>query len=443
MTLILIITTSLLLIITNSHLLIFSISALLIYILLNNTVIFSIKRIIPFTMMISSIVIIISNDLEISVVLENTKPFTLTVLMIIAITLISSLLNSNGLIKQYAKFSKYVKGKSITNKPIGDHSIALYTSTFISPFLNMATPVIFGEMLKRRGKGAENTVSVAINIKRGMMVAMLVAPTFAPIALVISSHPLVDWSSTLLYTLPLAALTLLFFTYFKKKIDINGGPSALDSSSSESGLKWIFLYLLILLVLTVEFDLSILKGIILSSYMTITIYILIKYLNKENHRLYFSRINEKCKKTLNNINNEALIFISSGLLLSSLSYVLEKDSIVNEFIASMNGVMVILFTLLLLPLFTLIKLHPIIGFTLFQPMVYANNDITDIQKYMIWVCYWVISLQISPLSVINITVANSFNVSLNEITNRKDLYNMYVLSLIYSLTIILYGVSSS
>jgi len=126
-------------------------------------------------------------------------------------------------------------------------------------------------------------------------------------------------------------------------------------------------------------------------------------------------------------------------LLVALSHSLRSDSSLYSYFLSLNSVSVVLFCLFILPLSGLIKLHPIIGFTLFQPIVYLNVELLEVQKYLLWVCYWVISLQLSPLSIINITTSNAFNVKLKSLLTRKDFINIYFLGLFYSSLIILYG----
>jgi hypothetical protein len=95
--------------------------------------------------------------------------------------------------------------------------------------------------------------------------------------------------------------------------------------------------------------------------------------------------------------------------------------------------------LLVLPLLSMARLHPIIGFTLVQPFVYLNQDLVEIQKYLLWVCYWAISLQVSPISVINIATSNAFEIKTGALTTLDDFIKVYVLGMVYSLFIIFYG----
>ena len=166
------------------------------------------KVLIPLSMILLSLLITMFDGLDLIHIISKTKPFTMTILMVISVTLLSSLINAKNLLNTYGSISALFK--SIKNT-----DFMLYSSALISPFLNMATPVIYGEMLNNLNN--KNSQLAASIVKRGMMTSMLIAPTFAPIALVIGSHPSVSWTSTLLYSLPLAFITLFFFV-FKKKI---------------------------------------------------------------------------------------------------------------------------------------------------------------------------------------------------------------------------------
>ncbi len=165
------------------------------------------KTLIPLGMILLSLLITMFDGLDLIHIISKTKPFTMTILMLISVTLLSSLINSKNLLNTYGYISSIFQSKKNTD-------FMLYSSALISPFLNMATPVIYGEMLNNLSNS--NSRLAASTVKRGMMISMLIAPTFAPIALVIGSHPSVSWPSTLIYSLPLALITLFFFCFRKK-----------------------------------------------------------------------------------------------------------------------------------------------------------------------------------------------------------------------------------
>jgi hypothetical protein len=154
---------------------------------------------------------------------------------------------------------------------------------------------------------------------------------------------------------------------------------------------------------------------------------------------YFRRVNMKCAEVVKKINNEALIFVASGVLLVSITQFMKNDLAMLSFIASLDKQLLVPFVLLALPLLSMARLHPIIGFTLVQPFVYLNQELVEMQKYMLWVCYWAVSLQISPISVINIATSNAFEIRADSLTTFNDFVKVYILGMVYSLFIIFYG----
>ena len=379
---------------------------------------------IVYGMMIVSSVLVFNFNLSFIEIVYLAKPFTLTIMMILCVTLISSLVNSNGLLQLYRIFSNIFKSKN-------SNDIMMYSSVLTSPFLNMATPVIYGEMFQN-SVGIDSSAA-AKNVKRGMMAAMLIAPTFAPIALVIGSHPDIRWFDTIIYSLPLVAITMLYFVLTEN--DSTDKVQVDDTVKIKSGVIWVFIYFVTLMCFMLLFMFNVVNSIILSAISTILLALI--YDNRNNTLLISA--NEKSKNTFYKINGEALIFISSGILLLSISSVTSNEYQVFKFVQNLEDVFVIPFILLVLPLFSLFKLHPIIGFTLFQPIVYVCNDLNELQKYILWVCYWVMSLQISPISVINITTSNAFDISSKLLTSLSDFFNVYILGLLYCLFILFYG----
>jgi hypothetical protein len=300
----------------------------------------------------------------------------------------------------------------------------------------MATPVIYGHAFS--GQASADVHTAAMNIKRGMMAAMLIAPTFAPIAMVIGSHPEVRWEDTLLYSLPLVVGTLVYF--------ITSGSESLtlplDNGSHEysSGVAWILLYIVLLLGDINMFGGSIIRSIIVSAEMTVALALLVNRQLKTH--VTFHRLEARCREATVKLNSEGLIFISSGILLVSMSHLISSDSFVYHFVVTLPYYFLIPAVVLLLPMLSLANMHPIIGFTLVQPMVYLNHDLVGIQKYLLWVCYWVVSLQISPISVINLTTSQAFGVTVNTLTDRGSMKKVYLLGAFYSVLIISYGAMS-
>lgn len=384
------------------------------------------QRFVPYAMFAAAAIIMLVSDISLFDTIGRTRSFTLTILMIISITLIGALVNPGGIVYLYGRLRNRFKGRN-------EHNMLIYSSVVASPLLNMATPVIYGEMF--RNGASTHDVIVANNVKYGMMIAMLVAPTFAPIALVIGAHPGIHWSHTLAYSLPIAFITLMYFVFtsrgvFQLNMDREG-------VSANSGVVWILVYLGLMLTLLLNDLFNVVVSIIVAAQVTVVLAIVSQPRGHAGE--YYRRVNIKCGEVIKKINNEALIFVASGVLLVSITQFMKNDLASLSFITHLDKQFLVPFVLLALPLLSMARLHPIIGFTVVQPLVYLNQDLMEMQKYMLWVCYWAISLQISPISVINIATSNAFEVRADSLTTLNDFVKVYILGMVYSLFIIFYG----
>ncbi len=384
------------------------------------------QRFIPYTMFTAAAGIMLFNDISLFDAIGRARPFMMTILMIISITLIGALINPAGIVYLYARLKNQFKGRN-------EHNMLIYSSVVASPLLNMATPVIYGEMF--RNGASTHDVIVANNVKYGMMIAMLVAPTFAPIALVIGAHPGIHWTNTIAYSLPIAFITLMYFVFTSKGVfQLNMDRKG---DSANSGVIWMLVYLGLMFTLLMNNLFNVVVSIIVAAQLTVVLAIVSQRRGRVGE--YFRRINIQCGEVIKKINNEALIFVASGVLLVSITQFMKNDLASLSFIVKLDSQLLVPFVLLVLPLLSMARLHPVIGFTLLQPFVYLNNDLMEIQKYMLWVCYWAISLQISPISVINIATSNAFDIRAASLTTLNDFVKVYILGMVYTLFIIFYG----
>lgn len=387
------------------------------------------KRSLVYVMVSAAALAVLLTGQPVLEVALRSRPFTLTVLLVVSVSMLSVLTNPQALL---SLLGKAVAGFRDRQKP----NLLMCSAAVASPFLNMATPVIYGHAFS--GQASSDVQTAAMNIKRGMMVAMLIAPTFAPIAMVIGSHPDVVWEDALLYSVPLAVGTLVYyFASGKEALSL-----AFDSQTRESssGLGWISLYVVLLLAAINTLNGGVIASIIVSAQATVLLALLLR--RPMGTQLTFQRIESRCREATEKLSSEGLIFIASGVLLVTMQHLIQNDSLLYDTVVTLPYYLVIPAVILLLPLLSLANLHPIIGFTLVQPMVYLNQDLLALQKYLLWVCYWVVSLQISPISVINLTTSQAFGVEVGNLTDGSSARKVYLLAIFYSLLIISYGVIS-
>jgi hypothetical protein len=256
--------------------------------------------------------------------------------------------------------------------------------------------------------------------------------------MVVGSHPGIVWADTLIYTLPLAFATLVFFLATEKRPLNMPAPANSDPNAENTGLIWVLIYIAVFLFAATSTGLNIIASIILSAELTTVAALIARRAGFGGAAL--EDVERKCRDSIDKLNNEGLIFICSGIILVSSAHIIRENQALFSFFSSLPAYFLIPFVIMILPLPGMAGAHPIIGFTLIQPMTFVNQELAELQKYLIWVCYWVVSLQISPISVINLTTSHAFGVKAAALTDRGNFSKIYLLGAFYSLSIMTYGV---
>lgn len=281
-------------------------------------------------------------------------------------------------------------------------------SSLIAPLLNMATLALFSSISSRH---VGNAPQVSAAVTRGVGAALLVAPTFAPTAIVLSEYPDVTWVGTLPFAMPLfIALLLGDFIW-------NRGP-AVDLSAPE-GATLPFYHIPILIGTMAIFMLvfrwlgmEIVSSVSLAALVSVGLWCTV-----------VRPLGAHCTGTLiqqidlawSSMRPEAVLFLAAGLLAHILAASPESLPVLTtlDYSALLREPATALAIVILgMPLVTLFGIHPIIPFValvhLIHPQVLGFNAA---QMYVLWMVAWVISMLISPVSALNITAAASFNVS--------------------------------
>lgn len=282
-------------------------------------------------------------------------------------------------------------------------------SSIIAPLLNMATLALFGSILSRQSGDAPR-VSAAVT--RGVGAALLVAPTFAPTAIVLSEYPDATWLGTLPVAVPLFVILLLGDFIW------NRGP-AVDLNAPEGAtLPFYHIPLLIGMMAAAMVTFRWLAGLDILSSVTLAAGVSVGM-----WCICMRPFEGRCTDTLLSqigstwcsMRAEAMLFLAAGLLAHVLSTIPEALSgwAVFDISALLHQPMAALVIVILgMPLVTLLGIHPIIPFValvhLIRPQVLG---FTAAEMYVLWMVAWVLSMLISPVSALNITAAASFNVS--------------------------------
>lgn len=281
-------------------------------------------------------------------------------------------------------------------------------SSLIAPLLNMATLALFSSISSRH---SGNAPQVSAAVTRGVGAALLVAPTFAPTAIVLSEYPDVTWLATLPFAVPLfIALLLGDFIW-------NRGPAVNLSAPEGARLPFYHIPVLIGTMATVMLmfrwlGLDIVSAVSLAALVSVGLWCaVVRPLGTHCTGILIQQIDLAwCS-----MRPEAVLFLAAGLLAHILSVLPESlpGLTVFDYSALLRQPMTALAIVILgMPLVTLLGIHPIIPFValvhLIHPQVLGFNAA---EMYVLWMVAWVLSMLISPVSALNITAAASFNVS--------------------------------
>jgi len=281
-------------------------------------------------------------------------------------------------------------------------------SSAISPLLNLGTIALFGGMLETQGRQA---VTVSGAVTRGVGAALLISPTFAPTAIVLSEFPDVTWVSTLPLGIPLFLSTLLMAWSGQK------GQSVAWITSEQRGRPSYHLGIVVVLMgsLLVVFRGIAHWSIVMSvSSAAIASVFLWAYLIAGRAPSAISINPQKQIATIwPSIEAEAALFIAAGILAATLSMNEIFHDLVQSHVNTVASPLPLFLTILVgMPAITILGIHPIIPFVILVNLIDGSTlGLTTSAMYVLWVVSWVLSMMVSPVSALNISAAAFFHVS--------------------------------
>lgn len=279
----------------------------------------------------------------------------------------------------------------------------------VAPLLNLATLALFGGLLARTGEAAPR---IPAAVTRGVGAAILVAPTFAPAAIVLREFPQATWLATLPMAAPLFLILLLSgFVYGREyRVVVTGGQ--------EATLPFYHVPVLIGLMATIMTALrwfggaDIVAAVAIAAATSVSIwYSWMRPAPAPLGRSLVLQIDAAWQK----MRPEAAVFLSAGLLAHVLAAI-PPDRFSALLSADGQWLHHPMFALLVvivgMPLITVLGIHPIVPFVALVHVIPSQVFGFDAaQMYMLWIVAWVLSMLISPVSALNLTAATAFHVS--------------------------------
>ncbi len=287
--------------------------------------------------------------------------------------------------------------------------VALITtaSSAVSPLLNLGTIALLGGLLETEGRQA---ASVSGAVTRGVGAALLVSPTFAPSAIVLSELPGVSWLSTLPLAVPLFCCLLAMAWLCQSRQSVTWTAERADGLPGFHLLLVIALMAALLVALRAWADWSIVRSVSAAAIASVLLW---RWLFTGATRIAI-RPRQHLSGFWPAIEAEAALFLASGALAGILAVDPGFQAFAQRFVAAAEGSPFLLFATVLvgMPAVTAFGIHPIVPFVILVHLIDAATlGLASAQMYVLWVSAWVLSMMVSPVSAINISAATFFRVS--------------------------------
>jgi hypothetical protein len=284
------------------------------------------------------------------------------------------------------------------------------TAASLAPILNLGTIAFLGTFL--RGKSIPET-GAPVAVTRGVGMAMLWAPTFAPIALVMTAFPNVVWTSTLPIAGTLVTVSIVLSARLSAAIEAG------QTVSLRLDRLWVGGALVAIVAGTAVAFRNIAGANITASVSASGISgLLFWVIIIEKRKGYFvSKLTEHTQQIWEAVSAEAALFTASGFLATALQQPYWTERL-HEFLGFVNEPtwMSMAWLILGVPALAVIGIHPVVPFSILVHAVTADNlGVAPPVLYMTWVVIWMLSLLVSPASALNISASSSFGISTWEI----------------------------
>lgn len=307
----------------------------------------------------------------------------------------------------------------------------LATASCATLGLSFGTIGVLGACLNGRSRP---TMAIPATIMRAVVVTMLWAPTTGSVAVVMATFPNISWGETLALALPLSLVALFLAAMQPGSIEAENAPVCKEGGSLGRLGLFVGLVLGATAVAHVGLSLPIIYAICVGAFVTTALWFFVV----ERVGIWDAIVilDDHFRQTWTRLSPEVALFLACGLMTlvaadaSWLSYIDLPSAVPAG--AEWLGLAVIIFGI---PLFTVLGIHPLIPFTVLSSIVTASSlGLTDAGAYVMWIAMFMLSMLLSPVSVLNVTTAVSFSVP----TGRLSLRTHWLYALAFGTAVIVF-----
>lgn len=243
---------------------------------------------------------------------------------------------------------------------------------------------------------------------RGLVLSMLLAPSTASVAAVMATFSDVSWGASLAIGAPLALIGAVLAGVMAK-------PLVMEPVEHRRANV-----VLALGILVVEFAATLVAHLVLGLSVTLAISVASSvvalsctlFWGRRDPAGALARADEEIVERWTAIMPETALFLACGLLVGVMQIpeiaAAAKSLAVAALPGGVWGIAAILFAV---PLVTVAGIHPMVPFALLAPTVSAASlGITDAGLYGLWITTFMLSMLLTPISVLTMVTVTSFGI---------------------------------
>jgi hypothetical protein len=282
----------------------------------------------------------------------------------------------------------------------------LSTACVASLGLSFGAVSVLGAALGRRATPAPTAAASAM---RGLVLSMLLGPSTASVAAVMAVYPDVSWTASLGIGVPLALIGGALGAILAQPLAMASVERNRAKVSLALGI--VLAELAGTLGAHLVFGLSMTLAISLAS--AVVALTCTMFWGRHEIGAALERADEQARERWTLIMPEAALFLSCGLLIGLMQSPelagVARAAAEATLPSGMWGIAAVLFAV---PAIAMAGIHPMVPFALLSPMVTQSGlGISEVGLYAMWIVAFMVSMLLSPVSVLTMVAATNFGVS--------------------------------
>ena len=269
---------------------------------------------------------------------------------------------------------------------------------------------VAGATLSRRSAPEQVAACAAM---RGLVLSMLLAPSTASVAAVMTMFPNVSWTASLAIGVPLALVGVGLAGIVSRPLAME----ELEHRRASVALALGILFAELAATVGAHFLLGLSVTMSISIASSVTALSCGLFWGRRDIPTAFARIDAEMIERWTSTMPETALFLSCGLL-AGVMQIPELASAAGWFAdaALPGGLWSVAIILFVVPLITVAGIHPMVPFALLAPTVSAASlGITDVGLYAMWIVMFMSSMLLSPISVLTMVTVTSFDVPTHKL----------------------------